>query len=178
VVLALVSGLTALRRVMMRPRARRPWARTLVEGGEGFDFLGFHHRYVRGRTARSRHLTFLARWPSRQPMQHARDRIRELTDRRRLLVPVEEIVQDVNRFLRGWAGYFRYGNSARPFLRMMSYATARLALLMTKRHRRTRGYGWWTVVHRSPDRSGSSTSTDTSSHHDPGGRGDRTECRR
>ena len=22
----------------------------LREGGEGFDFLGFHHRYVRGRT--------------------------------------------------------------------------------------------------------------------------------
>ena len=33
----------------------------LREGGEGFDFLGFHHRYVRGRTQRSRHLTFLAR---------------------------------------------------------------------------------------------------------------------
>jgi hypothetical protein len=30
-------------------------------------------------------------------MQHARDRIRELTDRRWLLLPVEVIVQDVNR---------------------------------------------------------------------------------
>ena len=87
-------------------------------------------------------------------MQHARDRIRELTDRRRLLVPVAEIVQDVNRFLRGWAGYFRYGNSARHFVRIMTYATDRLALLMTKRHRRTRSYGWWTVVHRLPDRLG------------------------
>ena len=87
-------------------------------------------------------------------MQHARDRIRDLTHRRRLLVPVEEIVQDVNRFLRGWAGYFRYGNSARHFLRMMTYATDRLALLMAKRHKRTRRYGWWTVVHRSPDRFG------------------------
>jgi RNA-directed DNA polymerase len=96
----------------------------------------------------------LARWPSRQAMQHARDRIRELTARRRLLVAVEEIVQDVNRFLRGWAGYFRYGNSARHFLRMITYATDRLALLMAKRHRRTRSYGWWAVVHRSPDRFG------------------------
>jgi hypothetical protein len=46
----------------------------LRERGEGFDFLGFHHRYVRGRTPRSRHLTFLARWPSHQTMQHARER--------------------------------------------------------------------------------------------------------
>ena len=29
--------------------------------------------------------------------------------------PVEEIVRELNRFLRGWAGYFRYGNSAQFF---------------------------------------------------------------
>ena len=44
----------------------------LEEGGEGLDFLGFHHRWVRARGAR--HVCFLARWPSRQGMQHARDR--------------------------------------------------------------------------------------------------------
>ena len=59
----------------------------LKEGGEGLDFLGFHHRWVRGNTPRLEHLRFLARWPSRQAMQHARDRIREITDRRRLLRP-------------------------------------------------------------------------------------------
>ena len=35
----------------------------LREGGEGLDFLGFHHRWVRGDTPASRHLRFLARWP-------------------------------------------------------------------------------------------------------------------
>ena len=58
----------------------------LREGGEGFDFLGFHHRWVRGRDPRSRHVAFLARWPSRQAMQHARDRVREFTARDRLLL--------------------------------------------------------------------------------------------
>src|SRR5712691_2293361 len=33
----------------------------LREGGEGLDFLGFHHRWVRARGARVRHVTFLAR---------------------------------------------------------------------------------------------------------------------
>jgi hypothetical protein len=46
-------------------------------------------------------VTFLARWPASRAMQHARDRIRELTLRRRLLLPVEVIVAEVNRFLRG-----------------------------------------------------------------------------
>jgi hypothetical protein len=51
-------------------------------------FLGFH-RWVRGDTPASRHLRFLARWPSRQAMQRARDRVGVITDRRRLLVPVD-----------------------------------------------------------------------------------------
>lgn len=44
----------------------------LVEGDQGVDFLGFHNRLVRGRTPRSAHLTFLARWPARKAVQHAR----------------------------------------------------------------------------------------------------------
>ena len=122
----------------------------LKAGGGGLDFLGFHHRRVRGRTQRSRHLTFLARWPSRQAMQRARDRIRELTDRRRLLVDIDEVVQDVNRFLRGWAAYFRYGNSAREFDKIRKYALLRVALFVAKRHQRGRAWGF-AQVYRSPD---------------------------
>ena len=126
----------------------------LTEGGEGLDFLGFHHRWVRGNTPRSRHLCFLARWPSRQASQHARDRVREITDRSRLLVPVETIVRDVNRFLRGWAGYFRYGNSAQAFDKINHYALDRLARFLAKRHKRSRGYGWKAVAYQSPNRLG------------------------
>jgi RNA-directed DNA polymerase len=126
----------------------------LQEGGEGFDFLGFQHRYVRGRTRRSRHITFLARWPSRQAMQHARDRIRELTARERMLLPVEEIVQDVNTFLRGWVEYFRYGNSARPFDKIDRYAVTRLSLFVAKRHRAPTRYGWKLVAYESSNRMG------------------------
>ena len=84
-------------------------------------------------------------------MQHARDRIRELTARKRLLVDTEQIVQELNRFLRGWAGYFRYGNSARWFDKIRSYAIQRLTLFVAKRHKQHRSYGWKVVVHRSPD---------------------------
>src|SRR6266536_108160 len=126
----------------------------LREGGEGLDFLGFHHRYLRGRTRQSRHLTFLARWPSRQAMQRARDRIRELTERKRLSQPVEEIVQELNRFLRGWGGYFRYGNSARHFDQISTYALKRLASFVAKRHGHAPGYGMSVVAYRSTNRIG------------------------
>jgi RNA-directed DNA polymerase len=135
----------------LQPKAAKTRIVHLTEGGAGFDFLGFHHRLVRGNTARSRYFTFLARWPSRKAMQHARDRIRQLSARSRLAVPVEQVVQDINRFLRGWAAYFRYGNSARMFVKIRTYAIDRLALFLAKRHKQPRTYGWKMVVHQSPD---------------------------
>jgi RNA-directed DNA polymerase len=126
----------------------------LREGGEGFDFLGFHHRYVRGNTPRSQHLTFLVRWPSRQAMQHARQRVREITARERLLLPVEDIIRDLNRFLAGWAGYFRYGNSAQAFDKISLHAVNRLSIFVANHHQRDRRFGWWAVARQSPTRLG------------------------
>jgi RNA-directed DNA polymerase len=126
----------------------------LREGGEGLEFLGFEHRWVRSRGPRSRHVAYLARWPSRNAMQHARDRIRELTVRDRLLLSVESIVRDLNQFLRGWAGYFRYGNSSPSFDAIQAHAIKRLASFVAKRHKRSRGYGWAAVAYRSPNRMG------------------------
>ena len=100
------AALAALRSILAELGLELKAAKTRIvhlrEGGEGLDFLGFHHRRVRGERGH-RHLRYLARWPSREAMQRARDRIGEITDSKRLRDPVEVIVQDVNRFLRGWA---------------------------------------------------------------------------
>jgi group II intron reverse transcriptase/maturase len=150
------AALAALRTILAELGLELKDAKTRIvhlrEGGEGVDFLGFHHRWVRARVAR--HVCFLARWPSRRGMQHARDRIRDITDRRWLLRPVEDTVQEVNAFLRGWAGYFRYGNSAHHFDVISSYAADRVAMHLAKRHKRTRGYGWSVLAFQSPDRLG------------------------
>jgi RNA-directed DNA polymerase len=126
----------------------------LREGGEGIDFLGFHHRWVRARGQRFSHFCFLARWPSRQGMQHARDQLRVLTERRRLRLPVDLIVRDINMFLRGWSGYYRYGNSADYFNKVNHFAVERLALFVAKRHKRRRRYGQNMVWRVSTDRLG------------------------
>jgi RNA-directed DNA polymerase len=127
----------------------------LEVGGPGFDFLGFHHRLVRSRGLRGRKgVTFLARWPSDKAMQHARDRLRALTDRARLSLRVETIVEDMNRFLRGWSAYFRYGHSTTRFDKIRTYALDRLALFIGKRHKRGRSFGWSLVAYQSPDQCG------------------------
>ncbi len=96
----------------------------------------------------------MARWPASKAMQHARDRIRELTLRSRLLLPVEVIVEDVNRFLRGWSAYFRYGNSARHFDSIRDYALMRLAGVVAKRHHRPKAFGRYVVGVASPNQLG------------------------
>jgi RNA-directed DNA polymerase len=137
----------------LEPKASKTRIVHLEEGGEGFDFLGFHHRWVRA-SSPHRHVLFLARWPSDKAMKRARDKLRDLTDRRRLRVPIEEIVGEMNRYLRGWTGYFRFGNSARHFDKVRNHAIERLALVVAKRHHRSRGYGWSVVCFQSPNRLG------------------------
>ena len=125
------------------------------KGAEGFDFLGFHHRWVRARgTVSPRRVCFLARWPSRKATQHARDRIRQLTERKRLWLPDEWVVQELNQFLRGWGGYFQYGNSARVFDAISQYALERFAAFVGKRHQRSRRWGMRKVTCASPDNLG------------------------
>ena len=127
----------------LRPKPAKTRIVQLSAGGQGVDFLGFHHRLVRSRAVPGRAgVTFLARWPSRKAMQHARDRIRFMTMRARLAAPVEQVVQEINLFLRGWAGYFRYGNSAHAFDQIRRYAVMRLALFIAKRHQRGRAWGF------------------------------------
>jgi group II intron reverse transcriptase/maturase len=124
----------------------------LREGGEGFDFLGFHHKWVRAR--QKRHITFLARWPSPRAMNRARSRIREFTGRDRLAVPIRELVRSINRFLQGWVGYFRYGNSGRAIAYLRWYTLDRLARFLAKRFRRKPGWGRMMLFYQVPDQLG------------------------
>ena len=149
---AALARLTALLAGLgLEPKAAKTRIVHLEEGGEGFDFLGFHHRLVRSRGRNGKKpVTFLARWPSDRAMQHARDRIRELTGRRRLLLWPELIAEDLNGFLRGWAAYFRYGHSAQRLSKIRRYAQMRLALFISKKHRRSRNFGWRVMLVSSP----------------------------
>ena len=153
---ALARLRTVLAELGLEPKEAKTRIVHLEVGGAGFDFLGFHHRLVRvtGRRNSKKSVTFLARWPADRAMRHARDRVRELTRRSRLLLPVEVIVAKVNRFLRGWAAYFRYGNSAIAFEKIIHHAWTRVALIIAKRHKRSREYGWSVLAYQSPDHLG------------------------
>jgi RNA-directed DNA polymerase len=104
----------------------------LTRGAEGFTFLGFEHRMRESRRQSGR--WYLHKWPSGRAMASIRGKIRARTERRYARLPLEWAVEDLNRILRGWGNYFRYGNSARKFAQIDCYVNERLAILASAKH--------------------------------------------
>ncbi len=109
----------------------------LTEGRQGFEFLGHHlGKRVSGRLLeRGIRRHYLQRWPSLRSMRRIRQRIHELTDRRRTsgIKDVCVLIEELNPVLQGWGEYFRTGNAARKFLSIDRYVTDRLRRFLVKR---------------------------------------------
>jgi group II intron reverse transcriptase/maturase len=106
-------------------------------GKEGFDFLGCHLRkrlsgpiWERSR----KRVYFLQRWPSQRSMKRVRQRVKELTDRRKNRVKdVRVLIRALNPVLRGWGNYFCTGNAAAKFNQVDAYVRKRLRGFLVKR---------------------------------------------
>ena len=108
----------------------------LSGGREGFDFLGCHmHKRMSGRLWEQKRLKryYLHRWPSRRAMKRVRQRMRELTPRRRCHQDVRGVIAEINPVLRGWGQYFQSGNAANHFTDVDGYVARRLKGLRLKR---------------------------------------------
>ncbi len=105
---------------------------------ESFPLLGFEIRKVRNPKS--------AKWwprvaPAKKSEQRVRDRIGEIMNRGTRNRPVEQVVGEVNRVLRGWGAYFYYGHPQKAMARINHFAEQRLRKwLMRKRQRRGPGY--------------------------------------
>ena len=108
----------------------------LFDGKEGFGFLGCHLRKrMSGPIWEQEHrrVYFLQREPSQRSMKRIRQRVKDLTPRRRCHVDLRVVIGDLNPVLRGWGGYFRTGNAARRFNQLDSYVWRRLRELRIRR---------------------------------------------
>jgi len=103
----------------------------LARGAEGFTFLGFAHRM---RKPWKTGYWYLQKWPSPRAMASIRAKIRDRTDRRLARLPLQWAVENLNRVLRGWGQYFRYGNSGQKFGAIDAYVHERLAILASAKH--------------------------------------------
>lgn len=99
-----------------------PTKTRLVDASQkgGFDFLGYH--FERGH-----------RWPRQKSLDKFKDSIRQKTGRLR---PgnMRMIVEEVNRTLRGWFGYFKHSNRG-TFDPLDRWVRGRLRTIERKRHK-------------------------------------------
>jgi RNA-directed DNA polymerase len=108
----------------------------LHEPGQSLSFLGFTLRYDRDLYGRARR--YLNVFPSAKAMARARDRIRELTDRKRCFVAIRKMIDDINRWAKGWGGYFRHGYPRKAFRELDHHMQTRT--LRNFRRRSQRAY--------------------------------------
>ncbi len=130
-----VEALVRLREIFEGLRLKlHPEKTRIVElglGKDGFNFLGCYLRIVR---SHFKGRTYLFRWPSVKAMKKVRERVRELTDRRRRagMKDIREVIRDLNPVLRGWCNYFRTGNASDKFNQIDCYVHLRLVRLLER----------------------------------------------
>ena len=106
----------------------------LKQPSASVDFLGYTFRFDRDLFGRGgRYLNVL---PSKRSLARFRDRVRELTASCRGLVPVDDLIRDVSRYLSGWGRYFAYGYPRRVFNRADSFVIQRLTRHLQRRSQR------------------------------------------
>jgi RNA-directed DNA polymerase len=118
---------------------------------EGFDFLGFHIRRMRKRGTQK---YYVYTTPSKKAIQKVKDKVKVKTYRSTRHQDLDKLILSLNRSLRGWANYFRYGVSKAVFNtvdyhawnRLMRWIRAKYAgkhpLGMTELRRRFCDTGW------------------------------------
>ena len=107
----------------------------LKEVGKTLDFLGFTFRFDRSlyESWKKRYLNVFV---SEKSVAREREKLRELTARRRNCMPIPRMIGEVNRQLIGWGNYFNYGYPRKAFRKVNSYLELRLIAHLKRRSQR------------------------------------------
>ena len=109
----------------------------IVHIDEGFDFLGFRIQRQQKRGTAKR---YIYTYPSKSALAAVKARVRALskgTTNQSLKV----LLHRLNRVLRGWTNYFRYGVPKVTFAYLSAFAWWRVCSWLARKHRR-RNWGW------------------------------------
>ena len=99
---------------------------------ESFDFLGYTiGRCYSPKTGR----TFIGTKPSKKRISAICEEISQMTRRESYWKPVEKMVEDLNRTLRGWGNYFSLGAVSRAYRAVDNHARHRLRQWLNGKHR-------------------------------------------
>lgn len=108
---------------------------------ETFDFLGY--TFGRHRSHRTGQWNLCGK-PSHKRIVRVCQTISTMTDRKRVGLSVSELVAELNRVLRGWAGYFCLGPVSAAYRKINTHVRYRLRQWWGAKHkRRASGPQWY-----------------------------------
>jgi RNA-directed DNA polymerase len=108
----------------------------LRQTGQSLDFLGYTFRYDRDQYGRAQRYWNLQ--PSAKARAREREAVRQLINPKQCYTPLPELVERLNRHLRGWANYFGLGYPRQTFRDLNHFVRCRLGKHLRRRSQR----GW------------------------------------
>jgi RNA-directed DNA polymerase len=112
----------------------------IVHVSQGFEFLGYKIGLGKGLRFKQGGMSLYA-IPRQRSIDRFKDKVRALT-RRRIAVPLEELIYALNPVIRGWGMYYRRANVRRLFNRLNRWIVHRI---WGWRFKRWRNAGWRTL---------------------------------
>jgi RNA-directed DNA polymerase len=106
----------------------------LSQPGAKVNFLGFTFRYdwdLKGRGFRYLNVT-----PSEKALEAEREALRRMLGKRQSHVPLPELIETINRHLRGWANYFSFGYPRKAMRAINWFVRCRLIKHLNRRSQR------------------------------------------
>jgi RNA-directed DNA polymerase len=106
----------------------------LKEDRASLNFLGYTFRYHRDLKGRNR--KYLNVIPSEKALQKEREKLHEMTSSRQCFKPIPVLIDELNRNLKGWAGYFSIGYPISAYRQIDWYVRSRLGQHLQRRSQR------------------------------------------
>ncbi len=117
---------------------REKTRRLRLDTGEKVDFLGFRFHNARSRQTGGR---FIMVYPSPRSQERFRATVRRYVHHS-LPLRAKEQIERLNRFTRGWVGYFRLGHGSSAMLNRLAHFVVLRVRHVIWRRRGRRGYGF------------------------------------
>jgi RNA-directed DNA polymerase len=101
---------------------------------EGLVFLGWH---IQRRRKRGTNRRYVYTYPSRKALAAVMAKVKAQCRKTGTGLPLDVLLIEVNRMVRGWCEYFRPGVSSATFQYLSSYVWKRVMKWLKRKHRRT-----------------------------------------
>jgi RNA-directed DNA polymerase len=120
----------------------------VVHIDEGFDFLGWRIQRQQQQGGVKR---YVYTFPAKPSLMRVKAKVRTLTRELNSGLPLAAVLHQLNRVLRGWTNYFRFGVSSATFSYLRAFTWRRVVNWLRRKHphaswkqlRRRYLHGWW-----------------------------------